>query len=79
MPRLLLTIIIVIVAAFILVPQAFFTVDETQLAIVTRFGAFQRDYRSPWTLRQTAVRRDGSKDGQPIVACRCPTGIAADV
>ena len=47
MPRLLLTIIIVIVAAFILVPQAFFTVDETQLAIVTRFGAFQRDYRSP--------------------------------
>ena len=47
MPRLLLTIIIVIVGAFILVPQAFFTVDETQLAIVTRFGAFQRDYRSP--------------------------------
>ena len=28
MPRLLLTIIIVIVGAFILVPQAFFTVDE---------------------------------------------------
>ena len=47
MPRLIITIIIVIVAAFILIPQAFFTVDETQLAIVTRFGAFQRDYRSP--------------------------------
>ena len=47
MARVLLTIIIVIVAAFILVPQALFTVDETQLAIVTRFGAFQRDYRSP--------------------------------
>lgn len=47
MPRLILTIIIVVVAAFILVPQALFTVDETQLAIVTRFGAFQRDYRSP--------------------------------
>ena len=47
MPRLILTIIIVIVAAFILVPQALFTVDETQVAIVTRFGAFQRDYRSP--------------------------------
>ena len=47
MPRLILSIIIVVVATFILVPQALFTVDETQLAIVTRFGAFQRDYRSP--------------------------------
>ena len=47
MPRLIVTIVIVIVAAFILIPQTLFTVDETQLAIVTRFGAFQRDYRSP--------------------------------
>ena len=47
MPRLIITIVIIIVAAFILVPQALFTIDETQLAIVTRFGAFQRDYRSP--------------------------------
>ena len=47
MPRLIITIVIIIVAAFILVPQALFTVDETQLAIVTRFGEFQRDYRSP--------------------------------
>ena len=47
MPRLIITIVIIIVAAFILIPQALFTVDETQLAIVTRFGEFQRDYRSP--------------------------------
>ena len=47
MPRLIITLVIIIVAAFILVPQALFTVDETQLAIVTRFGEFQRDYRSP--------------------------------
>ena len=47
MARLLLTLVIIVVAAFILIPQALFTVDETQLAIVTRFGAFQRDYRSP--------------------------------
>ena len=47
MPRLILSIVVIIVAAFILIPQAFFTVDETQLAIVTRFGAFQRDYRNP--------------------------------
>ncbi len=47
MPRIIITVIIIIVAAFILIPQALFTVDETQLAIVTRFGEFQRDYRSP--------------------------------
>ena len=47
MPRIIITVVIIIVAAFILIPQAFFTVDETQLAIVTRFGEFQRDYRSP--------------------------------
>ena len=47
MPRLIITIVIIVVAAFILIPQALFTVDETQLAIVTRFGEFQRDYRSP--------------------------------
>ena len=47
MSRLIVTIVVLIVAAVIFVPQALFTVDETQLAIVTRFGAFQRDYRSP--------------------------------
>ena len=47
MTRLIVTVIIIVVAAFILIPQALFTVDETQLAIVTRFGEFQRDYRSP--------------------------------
>ncbi len=47
MPRLIVSIVILVIAAFILVPQILFTIDETQLAIVTRFGAFQRDYRSP--------------------------------
>ncbi len=47
MPRIIITVVIIIIAAFILIPQALFTVDETQLAIVTRFGEFQRDYRSP--------------------------------
>ena len=47
MARLIIAIVVIIVAAFILIPQMLFTVDETQLAIVTRFGAFQRDYRSP--------------------------------
>ncbi len=47
MARLIVSIVVIILAAVILIPQALFTVDETQLAIVTRFGAFQRDYRSP--------------------------------
>ncbi len=47
MPRLIATVVIVAIAAVIFIPQTFFTVDETQLAIVTRFGAFQRDYKSP--------------------------------
>ena len=63
MPRLIVTIVIVIVAAFILIPQTLFTVDETQLAIVTRFGAFQRDYRSPRSLREATIRRIGCQDG----------------
>ncbi len=47
MARLIVTLVILAAAAFVLIPQVFFTIDETQLAIVTRFGAFQRDYRSP--------------------------------
>ena len=47
MTRVIITVVVIIVAAFILIPQMLFTVDETQLAIVTRFGEFQRDYRSP--------------------------------
>lgn len=47
MPRIIATIVIIAIAGLILIPQTLFTVDETQLAIVTRFGAFQRDYRSP--------------------------------
>ncbi len=39
--------IIVAIAALIILPQTFFTVDETQLAIVTRFGQFQRDHTEP--------------------------------
>lgn len=47
MGRAVITVIVIIVAVAIILPQTLFTVDETELAIVTRFGAFQRDYRSP--------------------------------
>jgi membrane protease subunit HflC len=40
-------IVILVVLAAVIGPQALFTVDETQLAIVTRFGEFQRAYDDP--------------------------------
>lgn len=39
--------IIAAIAALIVLPQIFFTVDETQLAIVTRFGEFQTAHNNP--------------------------------
>ncbi len=39
------SIIVVIVGVIIVVPQALFTVDETQLAIVTNLGKFKEDYQ----------------------------------
>ena len=45
--RALLVLVVLIIAGLIVIPQTFFTVDETQLAIVTRFGAFQRDHDEP--------------------------------
>ena len=40
-------VIILAVAAVVVVPQAFYTVDETQYVIVTRFGEIQSEQRSP--------------------------------
>ncbi|MDA1347649.1 MAG: protease modulator HflC [Chloroflexi bacterium] len=40
-------IILAVVAAGIIGPQALFTVDETQLAMVTRFGQVQRSFKAP--------------------------------
>ena len=47
-----LIIILVVLAAFI-GPQALFTVDEKQLAIVTRFGEFQRSFEKPGLIVKT--------------------------
>lgn len=47
MRKVFIPIIIVVVALFVILPQIFFIVDETELAIVTRFGAFQKDYQEP--------------------------------
>ena len=47
MGRILVPIVIFVIAALVLLPQVFFTVDETQLAIVTRFGEFRDAHTTP--------------------------------
>ena len=47
MNRLTIPLIVIILAVVIVVPQTLFTVDETQVAIVTRFGEFKRSHTSP--------------------------------
>ena len=46
MRKTLIPLVVVLVFLFIGLPQVFFIVDETELAIVTRFGAFQRDHQT---------------------------------
>ena len=45
--RTLIIIAVIFLLLVIVGPQAFFTVDETQVAIVTRFGEFKRSLTSP--------------------------------
>ena len=47
MAKLTIPLIVIIIALVIVVPQTLFIVDETQLAIVTRFGEFKRSHTSP--------------------------------
>ena len=39
--------IVIIIAAVIVIPQALYIVDETEVAIVTRLGAFQEANTTP--------------------------------
>ena len=47
MGKLSIPLIVIVVALFVILPQTLFVVDETQVAIVTRFGEFKRSHRSP--------------------------------
>ena len=47
MNKLAIPMIIIIIAAVVVIPQTLFVVDETQLAIVTRFGQFKRAHILP--------------------------------
>ena len=42
-----IALLVVLIALLLLVPNVFFTVDETQLAIVTRFGQFKESHKTP--------------------------------
>ena len=47
MGKLIIPLIVIIIAIVIVVPQTLFVVDETQMAIVTRFGEFKRSHTTP--------------------------------
>ena len=47
MSKLTIPLIVIVLAVVIVVPQTLFVVDETQVAIVTRFGEFKRSHRTP--------------------------------
>jgi membrane protease subunit HflC len=47
MAKLTIPLIVIIIAAVIVIPQTLFVVDETQMAIVTRFGEFKRAHKTP--------------------------------
>ena len=47
MNRAAILLVVIIILAGIFGPQAFFVVDETQLAVVTRFGEPKREVKSP--------------------------------
>ncbi len=55
MRKTLIPIIVVLVFLFIALPQVFFVIDETELAIVTRFGAFKREYTDPGLKIKTPI------------------------
>ena len=42
-----IALLVVLIALLLVVPNVFFTVDETQLAIVTRFGQFKESHKTP--------------------------------
>ena len=55
MRKTLIPVIIVLVFLFVALPQVFFVIDETELAIVTRFGAFQKEFKEPGLKIKTPI------------------------
>ena len=55
MRKTLIPIIIILVFLFVGLPQVFFVIDEREVAIVTRFGAFQKEYTEPGLKVKTPI------------------------
>ena len=72
MRKTLIPIAVVLVFLFIGLPQVFFVVDETELAIVTRFGAFQRDYQSPGLKIKTPIIENVTKFDKRLLRIDAP-------
>ena len=47
MGKLAIPLIVIVIAVVVILPQTLFVVDETQVAIVTRFGEFKRSHKLP--------------------------------
>ena len=47
MGKLAIPLIVIVIAAVVIIPQTLFVVDETQVAIVTRFGEYKRSHKLP--------------------------------
>jgi len=47
MGKLAIPLIVIVIAVVVIIPQTLFVVDETQVAIVTRFGEFKRSHKLP--------------------------------
>ena len=61
MGKLIIPLIVIIIAIVIVVPQTLFVVDETQMAIVTRFGEFKRSHTSPGLQMKTPFAEQVTK------------------
>jgi len=61
MGKLIIPLIVIIIAIVIVVPQTLFVVDETQMAIVTRFGEFKRSHTTPGLQMKTPFAEQVTK------------------
>lgn len=71
--RFLAVLVVLIIAGLIVIPQTFFTVDETQLAIVTRFGAYQRTHAQPGLYVKTPFVESVTKFDSRLLRVDAPT------
>jgi len=72
MKKALIPLVVVLVFLFIGLPQVFFIVDETELAIVTRFGAFQRDHQTPGLKVKTPLVENVTKFDRRLLRIDAP-------